>query len=337
MPAKTTDPTIKTSAAAEALSLLYIALIAAAASLTGFSLLLFPELAALSHDVMTRPWGKWASQPLRLIATPVLTAIIGTLITRHLPYHVLTILLIVALSMLTIAILRSAIAPAISAGVLPLVLGNKSWMYPLGILVAGVAMVALLIGWRAFRGGQRPKGNDANPPDVDDALETPPHGRGWMVAFILFVTVAGLAAQTTGLRFILFPPLIVMAYEMFGHPATCPWAKRPVTFPIACFLTAASGVIATHSLGAGAFAAACSMGCGVVVLRAFQIHMPPALAVGLIPLVMDKPELRYAFSVGAGTVALTISFLAWRQMQAPFRTPPPARHAGNRWIRRSSL
>jgi hypothetical protein len=47
---------------AEVLVVSYMGAIGLAAHLTGIYLLLFPELAALSHDVMTRPQGKWASQ-----------------------------------------------------------------------------------------------------------------------------------------------------------------------------------------------------------------------------------------------------------------------------------
>ena len=48
------------------------------------------------------------------------------------------------------------------------------------------------------------------------------------------------------------------------------------------------------------------------MLRAFDIPMPPALAVGLIPLVMDAPSLKYPLSVAAGTAGLTGLFIAWR-------------------------
>jgi hypothetical protein len=56
--------------AGELLAIIFMGLIAEAAHKTEVTLLPFPELAALSHDVLTRPQGKWASQPLRLILTP---------------------------------------------------------------------------------------------------------------------------------------------------------------------------------------------------------------------------------------------------------------------------
>jgi hypothetical protein len=71
---------------AEVLVVSYMGAIGLAAHLTGIYLLLFPELAALSHDVMTRPQGKWASQPGRIVLTPTLTAAAGLFITRHTSY-----------------------------------------------------------------------------------------------------------------------------------------------------------------------------------------------------------------------------------------------------------
>src|ERR1700753_127226 len=117
----------------ELMAVLYMGIVAFAAPARGVSLLLFPELAALSHDVLTRPRGRWASQPWRLIVTPTVTAIFGIFITRHTPYNAGAIVLIVLLSLLTIKLLRSSIGPAISAGVLPMVLGERSWVYPLAI------------------------------------------------------------------------------------------------------------------------------------------------------------------------------------------------------------
>ena len=295
---------------AELAAILYMAAIAAAAGLTGVATLLFPELGALTHDVLTRPWGKWARQPVRLMVTPVLTAIIGTIATNLLPYHVLTILLIVCVSIVIIWLLRSAIAPAISAGVLPLVLGMKSWLYPPGIAAGLVGLALISVIWKRQ---VEPVADAAAAPDVDDILESAPRGWAWILALLGFVAIAGLAAQLTGLRFILFPPLIVVAYEMFGHPETCPWAKRPMSLPLACGLTALAGIALLKLLGPGPLTAALGMISGIIVLRAFDVHMPPALAVGLIPLVMKEPTWKYPISVTIGTLALTLASLMYKR------------------------
>ena len=109
---------------------LYIGLIALIARSTGHVYILFPEFGALGHDIFKRPGGTWARAPLMLILTPLVTGVFGTLIARHLPYSMFSVLLDVGCSVLVIAVPRSPIAPAISAGFLPLTLGILSFSYP---------------------------------------------------------------------------------------------------------------------------------------------------------------------------------------------------------------
>jgi hypothetical protein len=54
------------------------------------------------------------------------------------------------------------------------------------------------------------------------------------------------------------------------------------------------------------------MACGILVLRLLHLHVPPALAVALLPLVMNSPTIAYPFSVGIGTLLMTLWFLAYR-------------------------
>ena len=107
-------------------------------------------------------------------------------------------------------------------------LGAKSLLYPPSVLFVVIALAVLSTLWRARCDRRGPGSAAVAWPDVDDVLESRPRGRAWLVALLVFVAVTGTAAQLTGLRFLLFPPLIVIAYEMFGHPESCPWAVRPL-------------------------------------------------------------------------------------------------------------
>ncbi len=284
----------------------------AAAQCNGSHYLLFPGLAALSHDVLTRPWGKWATQPGRLIATPVLAAGVGTLITRSLPFSVPAILVVVCLCVLLLAVLKSNVAPAIAAGALPLFLGIKSWLYPASIALSLVVLVLILVPWQRHC---RRKYNDTTPgTNIDDILETAPTGISWTLPYFAFLTAMALCANASGLRLMLFPPLIVIAYEMFAHPTTCPWAGKALALPAACVLTATAGWAAVRIFGSGGAAAACAMVCGVIVLRLLRLHLPPALAVGLLPLVITSPDIRYPVSVAIGAAALTLAFQIQRRV-----------------------
>jgi HPP family len=294
---------------AEVLVVTYMGIIAFAAHLTGIYLLLFPELAALSHDVMTRPRGKWANQPWRIVLTPTLTAFVGLFVTRHTSYGAISIALVVTASLFIIKLLRSAIGPAISAGALPMVLNEKSWMYPAAIFMGLMGLVATLWIWRRYGPSlDTPSHETTNDSRVIDALETYPHDRFWVVTLLTFVLLLGVPAQLTGLRFILFPPLIVMAYELFGHPEVPGWMARPVLLPFVCVITATVGVLARHSFRASFVGVMLTTICSVAILRAFKLHMPPALAVGLLPFVMAAPNFGYPASVGIGTLALTVCF-----------------------------
>jgi hypothetical protein len=308
-----------TTRLAEVLVVSYMGIVALAAHLTGIYLLLFPELAALSHDVMTRPRGKWASQPWRLILTPTLTAMVGLFVARNASYGAIAIAFIVLLSLLIIKLLKSAIGPAISAGVLPIVLSERHWMYPVSICVGLVGLVAALLILRRYGAPIDTSSSGAvHPSKVMDTLATYPCHRFWVIPLLAFVLVLGAAAQLTGLRFILFPPLIVMAYEIFGHPEVPGWMERPVVFPLVCFLTASAGVLAFHSFKVSFVGVMLTTLCSIAVLRAFKVHMPPALAVGLLPFVMLAPNFWYPISVGIGTVALTLCFWGRQYVQRSF-------------------
>jgi len=188
-----------------------------------------------------------------------------------------------------------------------------------------IALSILSTLWRARSDRGSPDSAGIAWPDVDDVLESRPHGFAWLVALLVFVAVTGSVAQLTGLHFILFPPLIVIAYEMFGHPESCPWAVRPLWLPVACTATALGGFVAVTHLGTGPFAVACTLVGGVLALRTFRIHMPPALAVGLIPFVMETPTALYPVSVGGGTLLLTVAFLLFQRLApAPPEQAAPA-------------
>jgi hypothetical protein len=300
--------------AAELVALVYIAVIAEIAYATGAFYVMFPELGALSHDVFTRPRGTWASAPFLLAITPVLTGAIGIVVTRALPYGYPSVLLIVAGAVAVILVLNSPIAPAISAGLLPLVLGVKSWWYPPGVLLGTVLLAVLSILWKKLSTTHKWLEPFSPAEIVHEAVEQVPGGWYWLAALMAFVAAAVLLVELTGLRFILFPPLVVIGYEMFGHTAICPWARKPMLLPAACFVTAAGGLLFWHLLGDGPAAAACSMAWGIVALRLFDLHVPPAFAVALLPQVMNSPTIAYPFSVGIGTLLMTIWFLVYQSM-----------------------
>jgi hypothetical protein len=125
---------------------------------------------------------------------------------------------------------------------------------------------------------------------------------------LAFVAIAVGAVKLTGMRYILFPPLVVILYEMLSHPERCPWTKRPVGLPLACFLAATGGYFFHAHIAIAPLAAMLSMAWGIAVLRFLDLHVPPALAVALLPMVMVHPTAAYPFAVGLGTAMASAWF-----------------------------
>jgi HPP family len=305
---------------ADGMAVVFMTIIAAAAHLTGIRLLIFPELAALSQDVLRRPTGQWATQPWRLILTPALTATVGLFVTRHVSYGAIAVLIVVSASILIIKLLRSSVAPAISAGVLPLVLGETRWGYPAAILAGLVALAIVLLLWKRFGPHVTPASpSEQSESKLVDELEAQPHDRWWVLTLLAFVLLLAIPAQLTGLRFLLFPPLVVMAYEIFGHPEAPAWMERPALFPLVCCLTALLGFGACRLVPSIEAGVALTMVGAIAILRIFRVHMPPALAVGILPFAMSDPNFWYPVSVTLGTIVLTLYALGYQRLRSQRR------------------
>jgi hypothetical protein len=197
-----------------------------------------------------------------------------------------------------------------------MVLGERSWLYPYAIFLGLGMLVAVLLIWKRYNPGiGHQSTHEAEHSQIVDALEALAQDRFWAVSLLLFLFVLGAIAEKTGLRFLVFPPLIVMAYELLGHPEVPSWMKRPMLFPVVCFLTAAVGLIAYRTVPSTPIAVMVSVLGSIAILRLFDLHMPPALAVGLLPFVMTSPDYRFPLSVLAGTAILTIYYFGYRRFR----------------------
>ena len=120
-------------------------------------------------------------------------------------------------------------------------------------------------------------------------------------------------ATTSGLRFILFPPLIVHSLRDVCQPYFVSVGRKAGSSSY-CVLSDIDRRMGCRT--------ACSEAAlsrpdaewyaGILVLRILRVHMPPALAVGLLPLIIDCPSVKYPVSVTIGTGALTLAFLVYR-------------------------
>lgn len=265
---------------------------------------MFPELGALAHDVFTRPQGAWARAPLQLAVMPALAALIGLGLARWLPLGLPALALSLGSSLLLLGLLRSPLAPLISAGLLPVALRVRSPWYPVSILLVTATLAAVVLLLAALRRAPLPAADAAS--RIDDQTEGAASGWRWLPGYALFALLAGLVARSWHL--VLAPPLFVVAYEMYAHPQVCPWRARPWALLAACVAGAGFGVAAVVWLGAGPLSAAASLLAGVLIVRALDLHVPPALAIGLLPQILRRPGLPFVASVALLCAWLIASF-----------------------------
>jgi hypothetical protein len=225
------------------------------------------------------------------------------------PYSAGSIAICIAGAFVILKLMRSPIAPAISACFLALSLGEKSWLYPLSILLGTCALAVLSSIYRRFFDKQATQAAPSAADRIDDEIESLPQQFMWVPFFVAFLGATYLLSMATGMRMVFFPPLIVIAFEMFAHADVCPWAKRPVLLPAVCTLAAAVGVAALATFSPGIISAVLAMLFGVVMLRATRLHAVPALAIGLLPQVMTRADWHFPLAVAIGSTILTASFL----------------------------
>lgn len=304
----------------------YLALITALARWSGFDLLLFPELAALTTVVISTPDHRWARSPRLLVVTPLLTGAVGVLLASWLGYGPLVVALVVAVSLLLIRSLRSSVMPALSAGLLPLALGLQSWLYPLALLPGTLGLALLLTLRRRRRRGPLP----ADPAPA--AASSPPHAsvpagptgsgapqavppsattefpplRLWLAPLLLFLAGALLLVRLLGSPLVLYPPLLVLAWETLARPEHCPWRGRLGALLAVTVVAALIGLGLVRWLGPVPLATLLAVLMVALLLDRLRLTCPPAFAVALLPFVIHSPATDFPLHVLAGTAWLVV-------------------------------
>ena len=286
----------------------YIALMTALARASGISYLLFPELGALASVVLADPLSSWARSPKLLALTPVLTAVPGVLVTRTMPYGPTALILDLAICLLVIRLLRSPVIPAISAGVLPLVLGITSFLYPVAILV-GTGGLALIVMLRSQLMPPLARAQVSPSVPTISTLVAPKSWLQrvpWLLPLAVFLLGALVMVQLLGSHLVLYPPLLVIAWEMLANADECPWQGRSLAVLVVTAGAAVAGTVLVLALGVSPLAAFLAVLVTALLLRLARLRCAPAFGLALLPFVIPAPTLAYPLLTLAGTAWLLL-------------------------------
>lgn len=297
---------VKPGLAAPIVVCIFIALIAALGHWIHLPYLLFPELAALSYGVITNPDGEWARARFHLFITPVIAAFIGTIVSRYLGFGFGQICLSLAATIFCLSWLRSPIIPAISAGLLPVVLEIRTFDYPLAVGVAILMLIALSVILGKFSEAV-----------VDQSKPWQAYPRRGLYTYAAFMICLATISCLPRWRLVLFPPLAVIAFDRLVLGTDHLWRKRvPTLFLIGTLNTSLAALLfaawGTTSLTVGA-----SIGAGIILLRLFSSNVAPVLAIGLLPFVTHQGDFRIVVDIALGLAALSAMAVLARRFEPP--------------------
>ena len=260
------------------------------ADLAGEKELIFPEILALATGAWLAPRCPWKTGVWGIWFLPTVAACLGLALCRSaLPTPLALSLAFLAVTLLLTAA-RSTLAPAISAAMLPLILGSTSWLYPLSVCVL-TAVVAL--GSGLFGSGQ----TSPAPTRRDEFW--------FWLRLLPVVALAAWLAIASAAPFVLAPPLVVLFSESARPQSRIRRESLRVLGLVVC--TATSGALcrfAALSLDLPDWYAA--GGATLAVFGwfwGFRMALPPAAALALLPLLLAPADLLWypvQVSIGAG-------------------------------------
>lgn len=284
------------------ISLAVVAVMVGSAEILGEKEIIFPEITAVAMGALIAPVQSWNTSRARLFAAIVSAAVAGVCIVRFIPEILILRIalgLLVAVSVITLS--KTSFVPAISACILPILMGTKSPVY---VISVAVMTALILISQKILecfglheKYEYKPIGPSA------ELLKL----RSKQVITVLIICI--LPAHFHEIFFIA-PPLIVAFFELSGKGSKL--MKRKYTAIALMAVAAFTGVTArffvseklglTMTLGAVLSSAVIFALC-----RKTKLYFPPCCAISTLPFIIPQTAMKkFPFEVTAGYIILTI-------------------------------
>ncbi|MBN1140996.1 MAG: hypothetical protein JXB25_04240 [Deltaproteobacteria bacterium] len=292
------------------IALLLVIVMTALAEFSGEPEIIFPEILALAVGSWVADKRPWKTTPFNLWLAPTLAALFGVLLMRYTPVPKgVMIVSAFAFVALLLTLTRSTLMPSISAAILPILIGTRSWIYP--ISVCFLTAIVALIAWILDRSGKKA------PLPVHQGTPGMDIHPGWIFWFwcrlLIAVGALAFAALALGIPFLIAPPLIVTFVE-FSHRGS-PLRKYPKKIFLLLSLAAWIGS-ACHSTLALGWGWPFWLGAAVTSTALFFCYeslgmlFPPAAAIALLPTLLPPALLPYyPWQVMAGTLMFLMTSL----------------------------
>ena len=268
----------------DAVTVMFVTLMVAAAELSGEREIIFPEITALAIGYIVAEKRSWHVNSIRIVVLITLCAIAGVLIVRSRFAGILTeILIAFALCQLIFMYSGTTFAPFVSAVILPITMQTESFVYPAAAFVLTLIIVALhtLFLKCGLRSDEDfvPKRLNSRTDYIDAVLR------------VISVGIVGAVAFMSGYRFVIAPPLLV-AFTEFSRPGNKACNKPFKTIAVVT-LCAVIGAVCRYfiniSLGLPlTVAAAVAAVLLLAVIHKSCMFMPPAGAITILAMIIPE-------------------------------------------------
>lgn len=278
------------------------------AELSGEREIIFPEICALTIGAWIAEHQPWVCNKRKMFALVSIASLFGILVTRYVPAPLIVqVCICFAFTGIVLTFTRTTLIPIISACILPVYLGSKSWIYPISVTI--MALIIITAQWLMEKYRLKPK-NEYIPCDFSKRAELVK----WMKLLLVFGLIALIPFKSHQI-FFLAPPLIVTFAE-FANPQS---KLRNKPFRIIGLMTLASalGCLLREVLNLYLhlpLAICATLACCILFFTFDKVKtlFPPAGAILLIPMILKTTDLAFLpIEVFVGTTVLvyTAKFL----------------------------
>lgn len=240
------------------------------ASLLHDSEIILPEIAALTVGLWIYHEANWLDRPFNLFLLPSVTAIIGFGINNLLEIsYTLKICLMIAIMVLLLVITRSALAPSLATGLLPIIVNASKYSFIIAIVVFAFIEMIVVKGRKL---------------DQNYAKKTKLNYRAiliFLVSSLIWVSIVTLAGKPLMAA---IPPVFVVFFETLQKPMYS--AQMALKQIAALTLSAMIGVVACMVIDSNVVVALVTLPLVFVILHLFKVKIPAAYAFPLLAMIV---------------------------------------------------
>lgn len=258
------------------------------AEISGEKEIIFPEICALTIGAWISEKQPWMCNKRKMFFLVSVASLFGMLVTRYIPLPLIfQVCLCFAFTGIVLTITRTTLIPIISACILPVYLGTKSWVYPISVTI--MALIIICAQWLMEKSHLKPQ-NHYIPCEFNIKTQI----IKWTKLLIVFALIALIPFKAHQI-FFLAPPLIVTFTE-FSNTSS-PLRNRPFTIIGLMTLAATTGCILRETLNVYLHfpLTICTiLACCILFFTFDKIKtlFPPAGAILLIPMVLKTEYLK---------------------------------------------